>query len=423
MRTEDDEDVVSVLDAKDRARARAAVDAIARDLAAAEPAGDAFGHTTCDRAIFFAWHASAFGDASSEDHAKALTERIVELGLQTLGDSRRFGGFPGVAWTLAHVLDAEFGEPLLDLVDEWLLQALDPAAWNGGYDLVSGLVSHGAYALARAGGGRAHAILDRVLIHLKASVSPRSVGHTWHTPPERLPRWQREIAPAGYENFGLAHGVPGIIALLAAMVQTDAHAERARGLLVPAVDWLLSHERLDDGTGLFPTWNLTHFPASPAMSRGSRAGWCYGDPGIAVALEAASRVTGSSEHAAAAQRVARAAAARDSSNGQVFDAGLCHGAFGCAHIFLRLHERTSDRAMLEATRRWAAHGLDLRREGAGIGGYRRFATPLEGAAADHEPWVTDASYLSGSAGIGLALLTLLDPDCGDWDAPLMTARP
>jgi hypothetical protein len=41
-----------------------------------------------------------------------------------------------------------------------------------------------------------------------------------HTDAAALPAWQRERAPASYYNLGVAHGIPGVIAFLAAHTTT-----------------------------------------------------------------------------------------------------------------------------------------------------------------------------------------------------------
>ncbi len=50
----------------------------------------------------------------------------------------------------------------------------------------------------------------------------RDEGVTWHTAPELLVTWQREQAPTGYYNLGVAHGVPGAIAMRGAMAAVAA---------------------------------------------------------------------------------------------------------------------------------------------------------------------------------------------------------
>ena len=66
------------------------------------------------------------------------------------------------------------------------------------------------------------------------------MGSAWFTPPERLPEWQREIHTRGYYNLGVAHGLPGVVPVLAGACVAGVAAERARPLLESSVSFLLA---------------------------------------------------------------------------------------------------------------------------------------------------------------------------------------
>src|SRR5262249_2093599 len=145
--------------------------------------------------------------------------------------------------------------------------------WKDDYDLISGLVGFGVYALERMTPGAdatrlaAVVCLERVINRLAETAEHRAEGITWWTnpawlPPETRPRW-----PPGYYNVGLAHGVPGVIALLGCVcaapsprVLSPTMGERTRGegvalpqaraLLNGAVRWLLEQ----DGPDGFRYW-------------------------------------------------------------------------------------------------------------------------------------------------------------------------
>src|SRR6185369_7304354 len=95
------------------------------------------------------------------------------------------------------------------------------------------------------------------------------------TPPELLPEWQRQVAPEGYTNLGLAHGVPGVIAILARYITAGVDVARARVLLEAGVDYLR-----------YVAW----LPSQPNSQ--ARVAWCYGDLGVAIALMSAGTALG-----------------------------------------------------------------------------------------------------------------------------------
>jgi lantibiotic modifying enzyme len=401
------------LDGDDAARARAAIDAIAVDLEEGQTDwGVSLGQGLADRALFYAWRGVTFDDTAASARAQGLLHCLVEVAETTSPELWLMRGCAGLGWTIAHLSDRGSADVALRTIDATILGALEERSWRFDYDLISGLVGLGVYALARAPGEPAQRMLERILDHLEAAVVQTSTGHAWHTPPRLLPAWQLELAPDGYFNYGLAHGVPGVIALLAAMIEAGEHETRARALIGPAVTWLLSGELSPDLHARFPMWDSGVAP--PILSR---AAWCYGDPGVAIALARAARATGSAEAAEAAARIARAVAARQEANAGIIDPAICHGAFGLAHVLRRLSSLIPDPDVKRAAIDWTRRGLAMRREGEGFGG---FVYPTPSKVPDEYAWRSTASLLSGSPGIGLVLLSMLDDECDGWDAPLLT---
>ncbi|HEV7518070.1 MAG TPA: lanthionine synthetase LanC family protein, partial [Thermoanaerobaculia bacterium] len=230
----------------------------------------------------------------------------------------------------------------------------------------------------------------------------------------------RETYPEGHYNLGVAHGVPGVIGFLALALDAAAGlpaatAEEARRLLEGAVDWVLAQRLPTGAASLFP-YNFT-----PGMEpSASRLAWCYGDLGIAATLLAAARVAGEPAWEAEALVTARHAAARPAEGAGVVDAGLCHGAAGVAHLFNRLHQASGDDALGAAARAWFGRALALRQPGEGIGGFRAWLPDGADRAGDLG-WRSDPGFLTGVAGIGLALLAATTPVAPDWDRVLLTA--
>src|SRR5262249_41099381 len=139
----------------------------------------------------------------------------------------------GLGWATEHLrthlcrLDAD---DINGEIDQTLAELLAQAPWKDDYDLVSGLVGYGVYALERLPSPGAVACLEAIVTHQEATSEEQSGGLTWWTRPELLPPHQHQMAPQGYYNLGLAHGVPGVIALLGRICAAGIAAERARRL-------------------------------------------------------------------------------------------------------------------------------------------------------------------------------------------------
>ena len=314
-----------------------------------------------------------------------------------------FAGLSGVSWLIGHFSDEDDREAsdLLEYFDSALLQHLDVPRWQERYDLITGLVGVGVYAAARLG-ERAERITDLILSHLEASAIESDTGTTWRTSPEYLAPPRRERFPAGVVDLGVAHGVPGIIGMLAQFVDADIQPDRSRRLLRAAVAWLMNA-----APNRRPRFG-TNWPAAP--DEAARMGWCYGDPGVAGVLLRASRVLRSPELEREAVALLAQIAAPLATRG-VPDACFCHGAAGLAHIYNVAFQRTGSTQMRDHAKRWLTEVLRLRTPGTEIAGYQFLKVDGESPRC-----VADATLLSGVAGIALVLLAAVENREPEWQA-------
>jgi hypothetical protein len=351
-----------LLEGPERQRALDLVDRIARDLAAREPET---GGLLDGRAL---------GDSGHQDRSFAGLERAAALADQlplALHD-----GLVGVGWAIRHLQPAE-QEP--DDLDAAILEFLArPPLPSQPADLLYGDLGIAVYALERRAGGAA--ALELITNRVATTALRGERGLTWRV-------------LDGYVNGGVPHGVPGVVAALAPV-------PGAADLVDGAVDWLVAH-RLPDGS--FPG-AVRDAPEPPV-----RHGWCYGDPGVAIALHRAG--TAHPDRSAIALERARFVGGLDMAGARLHDATLCHGAAGVALILHRIAQATGDAELTEAARVWYRRVIELAREGQGIGGYL--------FAREGDTWVDDRSILTGAAGVGLALLAAATDLAPDWDRLLL----
>jgi lantibiotic modifying enzyme len=279
------------------------------------------------------------------------------------------------------------------------------------YDLISGLVGIAVPVLQRIADGKAsdssEPVALSILDQLERLARPMASGLAWHTPADLLPMWQREIAPEGYLNLGLAHGIPGVVAILARYVAARVDVRRARMLLDGGVEYLRSVATPKVG-GRYPAW----LPAQRGDAL-SRVAWCYGDLGVAMAMMSAATATARDDWRAHALELAHGMAARPFELSQVVDAGLCHGAAGVAHLFNRLSQATGDAELARSADAWFTRTLAMRRTDA-IAGFPR-GVPVNGEMT----WEPAADILTGASGIALALHAAISSIEPAWDQLLL----
>jgi lantibiotic modifying enzyme len=392
---------------------------IARDVAVALRAGSgrelgpSLASGKAGLALFFAYLDQALPDEGYDDvAAEHLESAVAALGDLGGGTSLYAGAF-GVGFAMQHLsyLFEEEADDPLDALDAHALSSMDPAPDE--YDLVGGILGLGVYALERLPRARARETLERVVERLFVTAERHDAGLAWRHPAALLPEWQRAEFPHGWYNLGMAHGMPGIVALLAECVRADVATARSRELLEGLVPWLLA-QKLD--VGGFP--GSVAPGATPAPTR---TAWCYGDPGVAIALLSAARAAGNEEWRRAAIAIAQDVAARPHTRQGVVDAMLCHGACGVAHVFNRFFQATREHLFADAARRWLETAVTMRRPGTGVAGFSSFepAVPGEGGAR----WEATPGLLTGAAGVGLALLAAASAVEPRWDRMLLVRVP
>ena len=349
-----------------------------------------------------------------EDEAGgALTTAIAKI-----ADRQQPGLYAGaarIAFAVGHLSAGDDADTACEAIEQSLARFLVQPTEN--YDLISGLVGIAVPVLQRITDGKASAasepVARAILEHLERLARPMPTGLAWHTPPALLPQWQRELAPTGYINLGLAHGIPGVVAILARYLTAGIEVERVRTLLDGAVAYLSAAAEPRPGSR-YPAWIPEQRPESVPMSR---VAWCYGDLGVAVALLSAATAAKRDDWRAEALGLAHGMAARPFELSHVVDMGLCHGAAGVAHLFNRLSQATGDAELARAADTWFARTLAMRRSDP-IAGFPR-GLPVDGAMT----WDPGADLLTGACGVGLALHAAISPVEPGWDQLLLADLP
>ncbi|WP_219508973.1 lanthionine synthetase C family protein [Nonomuraea ceibae] len=188
------------------------------------------------------------------------------------------------------------------------------------FDLISGLTGLGTLLLARTGSSP---LLEEVLTYLVSLARPVKIDNRtlpgWWSPD--TPRHQVEV-PGGHGNNGIAHGIAGPLALLALAARRSFHVEGQREAIRTFATWL---EKFGGSYWI----TLDQLAADePPQVLPLRPSWCYGDLGIARALQLAALALCDPARRQKAEEMALAALLDADRLGRVCDASLCHGWAG-----------------------------------------------------------------------------------------------
>ncbi|HEY1617270.1 MAG TPA: lanthionine synthetase LanC family protein [Streptosporangiaceae bacterium] len=137
--------------------------------------------------------------------------------------------------------------------------------------------------------------------------------------------------PDGFVNLGYAHGIPGLLSALAA-VAPWAEPERAYESVRNLRDWIMA-QHLTDSYGV--SWANGYPVGGPPLTQSARSAWCYGAPGVALALYRAAEALRDQAGQQEAGVLLEAAVARG--RGAERDSvTVCHGKSGLLAISLVL---------------------------------------------------------------------------------------
>ncbi len=330
-----------VLSGADADRARTFVAAAVRELATREVVDPSLGYGEAGIAILHGYRALV-GEPDGAEQAFAILARVLDR-LLARPQPSLFDGYAGVAFALHHLAAVlGDGEEALGDLDALIVEALAVDTWNREWELQTGLVGLGMYAIERG----SNPMVQRVVHHLAARAEMCAEGITW--------RAYTKTHPLGYYDLGIAHGVAGVIGFLAEVCARPGAPTVACDLLVGAVQWLRTNERPD----VTPVYPMV-LAGGPTFD-GILDGWCFGDPSTALVLVRAGQALDEPSWIAAGHALAIRAARRTNDELATIsiDAALCHGTIGHAHIFHVLGTALGDAELLEAARRWYVRTLD-----------------------------------------------------------------
>ena len=345
------------------------------------------------------------------DRAHASLDRAIGRLARTPMSPYLYAGFTGVAWAEEHLRgDPSDEDDANEAIDDALITYLSETPWRESFDLLRGLAGYGVYALERLPRPSARRILELVVARLADTARRRKPGIAWWSDPLWVsPRYRQK--PHLAWNLGIAHGMPGVVGVLAGALRAGISPRVTRRLFDDAVAWLLAQELPEPTDAGFALATGRGVPREPA-----RTAWCYGDPGVAGALLAAATAVNDRALEAHAIRIALRAAERPVAACRVNDAGLCHGAAGLGHTFHRMYLTTGNARLARAARSWLVRALDFRREIDAIAGFGAWSPGENGGSPT---WSPELGLLEGIAGIALAFSAALTGEDPTWDRLLL----
>jgi lantibiotic biosynthesis protein len=355
-------------------------------------------------AVCHAVAAQVLADEQAAGLATACLDNAVDVMASLPLSLSLYSGFTGIAWSadlVDRLLPGGIGDRN-DEIDLALARAVPRYPQDGPYDLIDGLAGIGVYALARWPRPAAADCLGGVLERLAGRARSEADGAYWWTGESGLAGRRAQLYPNGGVDLGVAHGMAGLLPLLARARALGVGGPAVRVLLDNAVRWLTARLIGSPAGTTVPSFIARDIEPEPA-----RTAWCYGDPGVAIALLLAARDAAEPSWERTGTDLAISAARRPPELTRVTDAGVCHGTAGLAHLFNRLYQMTGEAEIAAAAGFWMERTLEA------CAG----ALTADGGPA---PW-NGPGLLEGAAGVALVLLAACVPAEPVWDQMLLVS--
>lgn len=183
-------------------------------------------------------------------------------------------------------MQAVFLDPMIELLDQ------GKPSLSHLYDVISGICGVGRYSLEHLSVEPFYQLTERIIRILIRMTHPIEVGGYqvpgYYLPPTDLLNQLRfrELQPYGNFNLGLAHGVTGILALLSIAYLKGFQLPGQKAAIEQLSSWIRAKAFAIDGATYWPyaiSWE-EETQKNRAQQRPTKAGWCYGTPGIARTL-------------------------------------------------------------------------------------------------------------------------------------------
>lgn len=315
-------------------------------------------------------------------------------------------GYSGICWSMNHLVhhnkvEADISS-LFEDIEPFLISRSEEDLNMSFFDFVLGGLGAGIYFLDRLPDTAARDHLAKTVnaLHIHAVLFDGDVK--WPTVTEAT-----EDSQKVEYNLGLAHGIPSILWFLTKCYEVKIEEEKCLFLINGSIQWILKQKLSEN--------SLSKFPSAVEDSKAtkhSRLGWCYGDLGIASALwQAGKALNNESWKQEAIDIMLHAGQRKDHKENGIFDAGLCHGTAGIAHIFNRFYFETKMPVFKETAKHWIDETLKMAIHKDGLAGFKTLR--------EDTGWINEHGLLEGVSGIGLSLYSFLSEEEPYWDRCLL----
>ncbi len=315
-------------------------------------------------------------------------------------------GVPGLLWTLYHLENTDMVPGAGNMIDDEVINhycklAIDQIA-EGNFDLMYGGLG---MALALLQSEKRTKNQDDYLAEMVSTLYriAQFNGNTALFYDKKDPEKPNERTV----SFGMAHGLPGIIAVLSKIYKLGIEIDKCKELIEKSINFILSKKQENKFNCLFP--QIYNIGSIGNVNGYGRVAWCYGDIDLVFALLHAYGALNNINYKEEADFIINYIVTHNEVNSQyTFDGSFCHGACGNGHMFNRLYNYTGNQSLAAASQYWFSKVCDRIK-------YENNALTISVKLNNKPTWSNETNVIMGTAGLGLTLLSAIAEVTPDWD--------
>lgn len=229
--------------------------------------------------------------------------------------------------------------PYIDTLDKNQISMSD-------YDVIKGVCGIGRYLLFFKDDKCIENTLIKILRYLiditkDIEVKEHKVPGWYISADNQFLEVEKKSYPNGNFNCGLAHGIPGPMALLAIALINDVEISGQREAIKKIAEWLYKW-KYSDSLGI--SWpgriSFEEYINNDYVNIATRAGWCYGAPGVLRSMWLAGEALEDSKYKNAAINALDRLFNENSEKWELFSPTFCHGYSGLLRITQLMYEST-----------------------------------------------------------------------------------
>ncbi|TKH43486.1 lantibiotic biosynthesis protein [Paenibacillus terrae] len=359
----------------------------------------------------------------------------ASLAKNGLNDVSLYSGWAGIASSVSEASNHgeyysnflhQIHQWMIPLTKQWLQSNTEQLGLHEGmpmqaFDTISGASGIGRYILKSSTDPICTPLVEPILQFLTHLTHPIHIHSRyvpgWYSPQkfQFLGRDKRNY-PLGNFNCGMAHGIPGPLALLSVAYSAGIEVTGQYQAIESITEWLLKYKHEDTYGFYWP--HIVPFEAETGSLefdfQRAREAWCYGTPGIACSLFLAGKALHNDDLQKLAVKACISAISYEMAEREMDSSALCHGLAGLLMISWRMWCHSKEPALIPLVQQLSSRLLDRFQADSPLG----FLDP-EPKADGSQIWLSKAGMLEGVAGIAATLLGVSENKELAWDYILM----